>query len=85
MKKAIMTLLVVAFAGTAFAADVIEMKRGVKFDHKAHQTAVGDCKKCHEKGPGKIEGFGKDLAHKTCKGCHSEMKKGPTGCKECHK
>jgi len=85
MKKAIMTLLVVAFAGTAFAADVIEMKRGVKFDHKAHQTSVGDCKKCHEKGPGKIEGFGKDLAHKTCKGCHSEMKKGPTGCKECHK
>lgn len=85
MKKAIVALLVVAFAGTAFAADVIEMKRGVKFDHKAHQTTVGDCKKCHEKGPGKIEGFGKDLAHKTCKGCHSEMKKGPTGCKECHK
>jgi hypothetical protein len=45
-----------------------------------------DCKKCHEKGPGKIEGFGKELAHgKACKDCHKEMKKGPTGCKECHK
>ncbi len=86
MKKAIVALFVVAFAGTAFGADVIEMKRNVKFDHKAHKATVGDCKKCHEKGPGKIEGFGKELAHGTlCKGCHTEMKKGPTACKECHK
>ena len=34
---------------------------------------------------GKIEGFGKDFAHKTCKGCHTDGKKGPTSCKECHK
>ncbi|NTW98954.1 MAG: cytochrome c3 family protein [Geobacteraceae bacterium] len=87
MKKIIVVLSLVAFAGTAFAADVIEMKRGVKFNHKAHQEKVaGDCKVCHEKGPGKIEGFGKDLAHgKSCKGCHAEMKKGPVGCKDCHK
>jgi len=86
MKKAIVTLLVVAFAGTAFAADVIEMKRNVKFNHKAHQAIAGDCKKCHEKGPGKIEGFGKEYAHGAgCKGCHTDMKKGPTACKECHK
>jgi hypothetical protein len=87
MKKVVVTLLaLVAFAGTAFAADVIEMKKGVKFNHKAHQTSVPDCKKCHAKGPGKIEGFGKDFAHKDgCKGCHTELKKGPTACKECHK
>ncbi|NTV49600.1 MAG: cytochrome c3 family protein [Geobacteraceae bacterium] len=86
MKKIIVVLSLVAFAGTAFAADVIEMKKGVKFAHKAHQEKVGDCKVCHEKGPGKIEGFGKDLAHgKSCKGCHAEMKKGPVGCKDCHK
>lgn len=86
MKKIVVAMFaLVAFAGSAFAADVIEMKRGVKFPHKAHQTAVGDCKKCHEKGPGKIEGFGKDFAHKTCKGCHTDMKKGPTVCKDCHK
>jgi len=44
-----------------------------------------DCKKCHEKEPGKIAELNKDWAHKTCKGCHSEMKKGPTKCGECHK
>lgn len=87
MKKIVVAMLALTvFAGSAFAADVIEMKKGVKFQHKAHQEALKDCKKCHEKGLGKIEGFGKDLAHgKACKGCHAEMKKGPTGCKECHK
>lgn len=87
MKRMIVAMIaVVAFAGTVCAADVIEMKKGVKFNHKAHQEKVGDCKKCHSKGPGKIEGFGKDAAHKdACKGCHAEMKKGPTACKECHK
>lgn len=86
MKNAFVALLaVVAFAGSVFAADVMEFKKGVKFNHKAHQTAVGDCKKCHEKAPGKIEGFGKDFAHKTCKGCHAEMGKGPKSCKDCHK
>jgi hypothetical protein len=86
MKTIVALFAVVAFAGTAFGADVIEMKKGVKFNHKTHQANVGDCKKCHEKGPGKIEGFGKELAHaKGCKGCHADMKKGPTSCKECHK
>jgi DnaJ-class molecular chaperone len=85
MKKVIVLISLVAFAGTAIAADVMELKRGVKFNHKAHQEMLKDCKKCHEKGPGKIEGFGKDFAHKTCKGCHTEGKKGPTACKDCHK
>jgi hypothetical protein len=89
MKNAFVALLaVVAFAGAAFAAapDVIDMKKDVKFNHKAHAAAVGDCKKCHTAAPGKIEGFGKDLAHKAgCKGCHVDSKKGPTGCKDCHK
>ena len=89
MKKiAIAMISVVAFAGAAFAADVIEFpaKNGkVTFNHKAHQEkAKGDCKACHEKAPGKIEGFGKDIAHKTCKGCH-EKQGGPTKCGECHK
>ena len=86
MKKAIIALVVVAFAGTAFGADVIEMKKNVKFNHKAHVESLKDCTKCHKDAKGgKIEGFGKDFAHKTCKGCHAEMKKGPTSCKECHK
>jgi len=81
MKKVIIALLALtAFAGNAFAADVIEMKKGV-----AHQVAVNDCTKCHSTAAGgKIEGFGKDIAHKTCKDCHAAGK-GPTSCKECHK
>jgi flavoprotein len=82
--------VVAAFAlvGTAVAADTMtfDTKNGkVTFAHKAHQDKLKDCKACHEKGAGKIEGFGKDIAHKTCKGCHEEKKAGPTKCGECHK
>jgi len=94
MKKIVITLLVlVAFAGSVFAAgpEVIELKASmgkVTFPHKMHQEMLKDCKKCHAKGPGKIAELGKDWAHKTCKGCHAEGfngKKGPTACKDCHK
>ena len=91
MKKTVIAMLaLVAFAGTALAAgpEVIEFKASmgkVTFPHKKHQEMLKSCKKCHEKAPGKIEGFGKDWAHKTCKGCHTEMKKGPASCKDCHK
>ena len=91
MKIVVTLLALVAFAGTAFAADEMTFAKNgkkdpVKFNHKAHQERLNkDCKKCHEKAPGKIEGFGKDWAHKTCKGCHAEMGKGPKACGECHK
>ena len=90
MKKMVTALaLTLAFAVNAMAADVITLpaKNGnVSFPHKKHQEVLKDCKKCHEKGPGKIQGFGKDLAHaKGCKSCHEEGKKGPTKCGECHK
>jgi hypothetical protein len=87
MKKVIIAVLAVTvFAGSAIAADVMEMKKGVSFNHKAHAEALKDCTKCHAKADGgKIAGFGKDLAHKAaCKDCHSTMKKGPTNCKGCH-
>ncbi len=88
MKKvALVIAAMVAFAGVAAAADVMELpaKNGkITFNHKKHQ-ALG-CKSCHadEKG-GKIAGFGKAFAHKTCIGCHEEKKAGPTKCGECHK
>jgi hypothetical protein len=91
MKKTVIAMLALfAFVGTAFAADVITLpapKMGnVSFPHKKHQEMLKDCKKCHEKKPGKIEGgVNKDWAHKTCKGCHTDKGKGPTGCKDCHK
>ena len=87
MKKIVMMFAVVAFAGSAFAAEVIDFKASygdVQFPHKMHQGMLKDCKKCHENGPGKIAGFGKEWAHKTCKGCHNDMKRGPQGCKDCH-
>lgn len=91
MKKVVISMFaLIAFAGTAFASpEVIELKASmgkVTFNHKQHQERLKDCTKCHaSKDGGKIAGFGKDIAHKTCKGCHSEMKKGPTSCKDCHK
>ena len=88
LKKIIAAVMLTLFcAATAMAADTITFpaKNGnVTFDHKKHQDTLKDCKLCHEKGPGKIEGFGKDWAHKTCKGCHQE-KGVPTTCKTCHK
>jgi hypothetical protein len=87
MKKIIVAAITLTmFAISAYAADVIEMKKGVSFKHKAHAEALKDCKKCHEKAEGgKIAGFGKDVAHKKgCKDCHVEAKKGPTNCKGCH-
>jgi len=87
MIKQMMTAVVAVglAVGTAGAGDVMELKKGVTFKHKAHADALKDCKKCHEtdKG-GKIAGFGKEFAHKKCKECHAEMKKGPTNCKGCH-
>ena len=87
MKKMIIAVLATTvFAGTAFAADVVEMKKGVSFKHKVHADQIKDCTKCHDKADGgKIADFGKDSAHKkACKDCHTEMKKGPTNCKGCH-
>lgn len=91
MKKiiaAVALTLIGAVAAVAAGPDTISLpaKNGnVAFSHKAHQDKLKDCKVCHEKGAGKIEGFGKDVAHKTCKGCHEEKKAGPTKCGECHK
>jgi len=89
MKKVVSAAALTIFcAATAFAADVkvFENKNGnVTFPHKKHQEMLKDCKICHEKGPGKIEGFGKDFAHTKCKGCHEKKGAGPTKCGECHK
>jgi len=93
MKKIIALIAALTFVGSvsAMAAGpesiTLNAKNGnVTFAHKKHQELLkGDCKACHEKAPGKIEGFGKDAAHKLCKGCHEEKKAGPTKCGECHK
>ncbi len=89
MKKIISALALVCFsASIAMAADTITFpaKMGaVTFPHKMHQQTVKNCKTCHATKPGKIEGFGKDAAHKLCIDCHKSKGKGPTTCKACHK
>jgi len=94
MKKVISavvaTLVAISFSTVVFAAgpETIDLPASmgkVTFHHKQHQELLKDCTKCHSKAPGKIADLGKDWAHKTCKGCHSEMGKGPTSCKDCHK
>ncbi len=91
MKKVIAAVVFTLLsAGLVFAADIITLpaKNGdVKFPHKMHQEKLKNCKLCHEKAPGKIEGFGKDKAHKLCIDCHKSKGAGPVmpNCKQCHK
>ena len=89
MKYFIMAMLLVA--SSSFAAtngpEVLNFKNGAVFPHRSHQGFLkSECKQCHRKGdPGKIEGFGKDHAHRMCKTCHAMRNAGPASCKDCHK
>jgi uncharacterized membrane protein len=71
----------------------------VPFPHRAHQTALGDCKICHELFPQKagaiddLKASGelkpKQIMNKHCTKCHRQMKHegkktGPTTCTACH-
>ncbi|NTV12722.1 MAG: cytochrome c3 family protein [Desulfobulbaceae bacterium] len=87
-KKAIIvgvSVLSVAFAGAAFAADSMVLKGGspgdVPFPHKAHQEKLGkDCDSCHKlfaKEAGSIE---KAIAAGTLK-----KKEAMKACQDCHK
>lgn len=87
--KMIIYLLIFSMLTTsvAMAADTIifPSKSGnITFNHKRHIDFLRNCKNCHEKAPGKIVNFGKDYAHKTCKGCHEIRGTGPTRCGHCH-
>ncbi|MBK5275530.1 MAG: cytochrome c3 family protein [Desulfuromonadales bacterium] len=84
MKKVL--LVVALLTQNAFAADVIEFKHNVEFDHQSHKMdKVGKCVVCHEQKPGKIAGFGKTWAHKNCIDCHDLYQEGPRRCGGCHR
>lgn len=89
MKRIIPLLFIpIGFAPLVNAADTIVFpsKSGnITFNHKRHTDFLRDCKNCHERTPGKISNFGKDYAHKTCKGCHEVRGMGPTRCGLCHR
>jgi hypothetical protein len=99
MKKRIIlvisSLILSGYVATAIAdspkdrgRDVIDMKMGImdlKFHHWKHQSlAHDDCYACHKTKIGVIDGWGKDVAHKTCIPCHDLENKGPVQCHECH-
>jgi len=93
-----LTLVLLLVASGAFAADIIEFKNGMSFNHKGHQVErVGKCSVCHDNvsvskdetkvsiaDPGKISGFGKAWAHKNCTDCHDLFGEGPVKCNDCH-
>ncbi|MBW2520101.1 MAG: cytochrome c3 family protein [Deltaproteobacteria bacterium] len=88
MKKLVIMMMLLAFVGVnvAIADDVVvyeNSKGNVTFNHKEHQDRLGDCAKCHEGEPAKIE-VNKEFAHGFCKDCHKEMN-GPVKCNDCHK
>ena len=57
----------------------------VTFEHQKHIDMKQTCTPCHAtEAGGKIEGFGKEMAHDICKGCHVKGNAGPTKCAECH-
>lgn len=66
----------------------------VTFDHAAHQQRAADCTTCHHQGEfischschddNGAAPKAKTAFHALCKDCHTEMKSGPTKCKECH-
>ncbi|HAZ13746.1 MAG: hypothetical protein A2X86_10150 [Bdellovibrionales bacterium GWA2_49_15] len=59
----------------------------VTFNHTAHQTREAqNCAICH---PAFAQEYDdavsiKDVAHATCKACHTERAAGPTKCTGCH-
>lgn len=56
----------------------------VTVDHTAHLARKARCRDCHGPGPVTAIEFTPKLAHDRCRGCHTEIKKGPTDCKGCH-
>ncbi len=91
MHRVLSTIIVLSYSSVVFAAgpatiDLPASFGKVTFQHQNHQENLKECTKCHAtQAGGKIEGFGKEIAHKVCKGCHSDAGKGPTSCKDCHK
>ncbi|KAF0221443.1 MAG: hypothetical protein FD174_581 [Geobacteraceae bacterium] len=85
-----MTALTLFVTGVALAEETMvlpgKQAGDVPFTHQKHTEALKSCQPCHSsESGGKIEGFGKESAHKLCKDCHVQKEAGPTTCSGCHK
>jgi hypothetical protein len=111
-KILVLTLLAIGFVALAGAYTIQSDNKGtpqltlnggkngpVPFPHLVHQTALGDCRICHELFPqeaGAIDALKasgalqkKQIMNKHCTKCHKQMKTegkktGPTTCTACH-
>lgn len=92
----LLTLLPLSSLAATPVSVVLKSKLGdVTFPHQRHERIASNCETCHHMG---VEAGGcsachlsnpeapkpKDAYHRLCKGCHAE-KRGPSGCKDCHK
>jgi hypothetical protein len=112
VKVLVVMLVLMGFVGLAGAYTIQTENKGearitldggrsgpVPFPHRVHQTALDDCKVCHDLFPqqaGAIDTLkasgtlkAKQIMNKSCIKCHKELKKegkktGPTTCKTCH-
>jgi len=68
--------------------EIINLKMAelqLPFNHWKHQVDLkNECFHCHATKVGKIDGWGKDTAHKICIACHELEGKGPASCRQCH-
>lgn len=100
MKKrvtmAIVALTMAAMSSVSLAGEppkdrgpeIINLKMAelqLPFKHWQHQKNTNnECFHCHASKIGKIDGWGKETAHKICIACHELEGKGPASCRQCH-
>lgn len=98
MRHILLAMLVLSLAGASvsFSAEttpnrgpeIIRFHMGdltLPFRHWGHQRLVNNqCSPCHGSTPGKIDNWGKEIAHALCIPCHETRRRGPVECKECH-
>jgi hypothetical protein len=61
-----------------------KMYGSVTIDHAAHLARRVACKACHGPGPVRPIVFTPRVAHDRCRGCHTQIARGPTSCNGCH-
>jgi cytochrome c553 len=98
MKQCVLVLVALSMSAISSAAlaetpkdkgpEIIRLKMGdleLPFKHWKHQKNQHDeCFHCHNTKIGKIDGWGKETAHKICIACHDLEGKGPISCRQCH-
>ena len=89
MKKVLVVILLVMFAGSVYGSDTDFTKtydsRGViTFNHTTHSSDPESCVGCHDAYKEFGGEMNKNFGHKVCKTCHKSVENAPTTCTGCH-